>query len=1346
MSACIIAQRVAFCNLPPRMCTAFKSCTRCVQYSNHCLTKATNIDGYNLRYEYNDKKAVTAVQEYAGNTAGQRLAFAYGRSKTVVTDSQNRSTIYTLDTLGQPLSVMDPDGRAMYAAYNTGEQTVTQLSAVSKLQNTVINLLTNHGFEKSSSALTNWAASNSDRIVVDSSARKEGFRSAKFKNATAELMLSQTVSVETGKTYTFSAWFKGEGQGQVKATTGANTFVGDPVSVSDEDWTRAIVTFTATASTATVQLVVPANNGVIRADSAQLEKAPTPNRYNMVENGDFRNGVTEWDRNYTLHNCVGSLADAAYAAYTGNHPAALGNNVYCFNNSAHTGDFADEYVSQTIPVAGQAGNTYSFGGWLTSTCPPQSVQRIDGAYVPVGRKSISVEFLAANGAVTASSTAVFAADTTEWQYASGVAVATHSYSSIRIKVNATRCIGTTLCDGLQLYRETFSQAYSYDARGNLTGYTTLIGQQNSFEYDNDDNVTSSTDPRGNETNYTYYDNTHNVKTVKTAEGVKSTYTYDGDRGQVTKTVLSHDGYGKTIESETAYNNSTGLVSASTDARGNTVSYTYDDDTRLNEEITDPLNRTATYVYGDAEAMHRLASITSTGLGTVVYGYDAYGKLETITRGTTVYTIEYDSTWKLQTKTKVGSVALSENEYDTYKRLWKVTYANGFSARYEYDNLDRVTKIYQTENNTEELTYEMIYNGEGDLYEIRNYRTGRASFFDYDHAGRCMASKERAFTENSGTITYGAELSAYGYQYDECNNLTKLTCSVLGSTWSTVYTYDDDNRASTTTLQSGKVIENTFDPLGRVQKRTIRQGNTTIHETAIGYLDVSSSKTTALVSTYQNGSDAAYAYEYDAVGNITEITQGNTSITYEYDAANRLIRENNGVTNQTIVYDYTNDLWGNIQSKTVYPYTTAVNPGTPTGTNTYTYGNTDWGDQLTSYNGQTFTYDSMGNPLTYRSNYTFTWRGKQMMSASNGTNTLTFEYNEDGLRQKKTVNSIDTNYFYNGSVLIGMQRGTSTFLFSYDASGSVVSVNWNGDEYFYLRNAQGDIVKLIDGSGATVVEYTYDTWGKKVTTTGTLAGTLGLFQPFRYRGYVYDWETGFYYLQSRYYDPTTGRFISADVLLSTGQGVLGHNCYAYCLGNPVGMVDDGGTSAGSLTGTVNIEDGAGGQNLLGGYVGCTTKISAGLGLSIIALDRIDELLNACKELVSALSEQVIDYAFKKDQSVYIMTYIKGPNKGKIGYVGRTNDPARRAEEHGRDHRKDNLSPPKVIFTGLSIADARVVEQLLISALVMGKLGGNLLNARREISIRNLVKFKQDLDIVKDLIEGYTESEILCALER
>ena len=94
----------------------------------------------------------------------------------------------------------------------------------------------------------------------------------------------------------------------------------------------------------------------------------------------------------------------------------------------------------------------------------------------------------------------------------------------------------------------------------------------------------------------------------------------------------------------------------------------------------------------------------------------------------------------------------------------------------------------------------------------------------------------------------------------------------------------------------------------------------------------------------------------------------------------------------------------------------------------------------------------------------------------------------------------------------------------------------------------------------MVEYTYNTWGKKVTTTGSMAETLGRWQPFRWRGYVYDHEWGMYYLQSRYYDPTTGRFISADTLLSTGQGVLGHNAFAYCLDNPVRFRDSQGSDA------------------------------------------------------------------------------------------------------------------------------------------------------------------------------------------
>jgi RHS repeat-associated protein len=119
------------------------------------------------------------------------------------------------------------------------------------------------------------------------------------------------------------------------------------------------------------------------------------------------------------------------------------------------------------------------------------------------------------------------------------------------------------------------------------------------------------------------------------------------------------------------------------------------------------------------------------------------------------------------------------------------------------------------------------------------------------------------------------------------------------------------------------------------------------------------------------------------------------------------------------------------------------------------------------------------------------------------------------------------------------------------------MNLNGSEYYYTRNAQGDITGLIDGAKNQVVSYTYDTWGKLVSTTGSLAGTLGLKNPYRYRGYRYDTETGLYYLQSRYYNPDWGRFVNADALGGSMGDLLSHNMFAYCENNPVNLEDPSG---------------------------------------------------------------------------------------------------------------------------------------------------------------------------------------------
>ena len=116
-----------------------------------------------------------------------------------------------------------------------------------------------------------------------------------------------------------------------------------------------------------------------------------------------------------------------------------------------------------------------------------------------------------------------------------------------------------------------------------------------------------------------------------------------------------------------------------------------------------------------------------------------------------------------------------------------------------------------------------------------------------------------------------------------------------------------------------------------------------------------------------------------------------------------------------------------------------------------------------------------------------------------------------------------------------------------------------DFYLFAKNIQGDILYIYNTSGTRLVTYTYDAWGN-VTTSYSNGGasTAARYNPFRYRGYYYDTETGFYYLNSRYYDPSVGRFLNADGYINANGDILGFNMFAYCSNNPVMHTDYFGT--------------------------------------------------------------------------------------------------------------------------------------------------------------------------------------------
>ena len=348
------------------------------------------------------------------------------------------------------------------------------------------------------------------------------------------------------------------------------------------------------------------------------------------------------------------------------------------------------------------------------------------------------------------------------------------------------------------------------------------------------------------------------------------------------------------------------------------------------------------------------------------------------------------------------------------------------------------------------------------------------------------------------------------------------------------------------------------------------------------MQIASESYTGLCSGWLN---RTASYTYDAMGNIATITgpyknKNSVQRTYTYDAQNQLLSEKIG--SDTMSYTY--DTAGNIRSITG-----------PSVSKSFSYNDSgDWKDLLTSVtvNGTTrsITYEeengvTIGNPLSYfnGTQYTLAWQnGRQLQSLSGGGKSATYTYGADGIRTSKTVtdSSGTTTYQYttqNGQIARQSWSANGTAYqmdFIYDAAGRPLAMyyrskaagqtDFNGDSYYYETNQQGDVIGLykITYNATTkaltatrVASYEYDAWGNVTYSTGTMANI----NPLKYRGYYHDAETGFYYLQSRYYDPAIGRFVNADGYASTGEGFLGYNMFAYCGNDPLNRADMTGAS-------------------------------------------------------------------------------------------------------------------------------------------------------------------------------------------
>ena len=631
---------------------------------------------------------------------------------------------------------------------------------------------------------------------------------------------------------------------------------------------------------------------------------------------------------------------------------------------------------------------------------------------------------------------------------------------------------------------------------------------------------------------------------------------------------------KRIYSYMGYTSDFRNVASVMDARQKRVSYAYDSDNRLLTKMTDSNNHSTQYHY--EASTDRLTGVSATASGQtrdVSYTYDEGDRIKSIKHGGTTYAFEYDG-FGNQTMVKAGDKTLERYGYAPNNGPLKtVTYGNGDTQEILYDKEERIRARRWNGESTDAVRYE--YDDYGTLEKETDLVNGRIDKDQYDMTGRLVQSA--TLEKNTGaagepTVANTHTVQSLEIGYDSYNRVNRLVHSLEGSKTKTGLVYGDASKTQRPGLSYGLTVDGkqrqslAYDAMARCTKETMTLPGGQKRENCFTYGTLRHlTDTDSLLSAMSNGIES-WSYEYDNVGNITKITSGTKVITYQYDELNQLIRENNGVLGITVLYTY--DAGGNMTSRKTYAYTEGAVSTVQT-QDLFTYRTDGWKDQLLSWNGKSYAYDAGGNPTVLRG-MALTWgEGRRLKRIAATAGEVTFAYDSDGKRVKKTSGNTETKYYYNGSTLSGLVRTTTgntgttktTVQFVYDAEGKPFLLRLNGKtDYFYLYNGLGDVVGLVDSSNKVVVRYQYNSWGKVTSSEDTSGVSLATLNPFCYRKYVYDSETGLYCLGSRYYDPEVGRFVNADdtdVIFAKPQELGSKNLYAYCDNNPVAREDYAG---------------------------------------------------------------------------------------------------------------------------------------------------------------------------------------------
>ena len=710
--------------------------------------------------------------------------------------------------------------------------------------------------------------------------------------------------------------------------------------------------------------------------------------------------------------------------------------------------------------------------------------------------------------------------------------------------------------------------------------------------------------------YKYYNSKFELVKEKGYDGVEKQYTYDADGLMTGERAGSDTAYvktdyafeQKTEAGEKVYEEKSTFY---VDGQERSARNIYDGKKELKYTEDAKGNKTTPVFANDL-----LTSIKVNGTEKTSYEYEN-NRLTKLTHNGTKFrfgyglgylgSIGYETLNSLYNK-RIEFNTLTRSSTDDEKTVQYDTDVNGYVERYTYDKNGRLLGKKEKKAGTSsyasviENTYLEAEDGglkPSVLEEIVDNKAGLKYTYTYDK-NRKHATKVTVTNTAGGAQKYVKNISYDGYD--------RVTSENYGSAiYSRTVSYPDSNDSPQERLErvkhtvNGISASNTtyeYDGLNRVTKEKVGKSSSSsslVFENRYEYYAGKSgtNETTGLVRKEEyylkniTAPQGSIEYEYDANGNVTEIKNvldTGKNVSYEYDSLNRLTKETNLAIGSEWRYTYDNG--GNITKKEEYnPATGALRSS-----RNYGYGDTYWKDQLTSwgsYGTSYFAYDSSGNPTKYKGK-TLTWEGKRLTkysasSTSNMelsydgsgmligyiqsdtytdwagaqyTNVYSREMTRDGDRiLTEKVTSID------GALLTNDVKNVKYMYDAKGASGMIV----DGTKYYFRKNIFGDVVEIYNESGAKCAEYAYDAWGTCYTTLDT--NGVGSLNPFRYRGYYFVSRIGLYYLTTRFYDYTTGRFLNADVpsiCFDDGLKVPeGCNLYSYCRNNPIMNVDPSG---------------------------------------------------------------------------------------------------------------------------------------------------------------------------------------------